>query len=93
MPSLPHKFNLKLVIIASIQWSECECALIPQLMCPGFEADEIEYYVDTDTGIVIERKDTTFPCLGLFVSPMILKCLQNLAISSNFCEFALESIL
>jgi hypothetical protein len=69
IPSLPHKFNLKLVIIASIQWSKCEYALIPHPMCLGCEADEIEYCVGTDTGIVIERKETTFPCLDLFFSP------------------------
>jgi len=37
-------------------------------MCLGREADEIVYCVDTDTGIVRERKDTTPPSLDLFCS-------------------------
>jgi len=64
---LPDKFNLKLVFIASIQWSERECALIPQTMCLGIEADEVEYFVDTD---IKEWKDLTFPSLDLIISPI-----------------------
>jgi len=70
VPSLPHKFNLKLVIIAPIQWSECECAFIPQSMCLGIEADKIEYFVDTDIGLIKGRKYLTFPCLDLILSPI-----------------------
>jgi len=67
---LPQKFNLKPVIIAPIQWSECECSFIPQSMRPEFEADEIEYCVDTDIGMIKEQKDLTFPCLDLILSPI-----------------------
>ena len=94
VPRLPHKFNLKLVFIASIQWSECECALIPQIMCIGTEADEIEYFVDTDIGMIKEWEDLTFPSLDLIISPIeTFKRRQNLAVSCDFRGSLLESIL